>query len=529
MRRAALALLCGVIGGGIHLLPVIGSETSEIAAWESYAALAGTMAFLTAAFTVWAQCRTPLAALGAGFLIGFGYFATSLHWLGESAVPDPSIYTLNAALTALGAWIVIFPWWALAFLAADVLTRGLHLAKWSLTGATVFVLSFSVCDVLLGDLAFRIPLSPLAAMLLDTLWEPLVAVIGQHGASTAMIALAALTALVLRSPTSKVYTPALVGVFCLCTLPTALPTSAASQSTVTSGRVYLAQPNPPSVYRMGLAGETDPNARIMESIFRAIERGRGADLIVFPETAIPYDLATEPDRVRDLAAALEPGSVLIAGFRRPVATPAPDGTFRVNVFNTAYAITAEGTVIAQYDKAHLVPFGEYMPQIFYDLGFNVVSGTTITPGRSLDTFSLPGFAPFSLLICYEGLLSGPVSRETEGATWLLNISSEGLFGETIGPRLLLHTVRLRSLETGLPMLRSASTGFTGVIDGTGTVLTALPLGTEGGVMATIPHAITTPFRFLGYWPLYALWALAFLAITATRLTAPRSRYSSTSC
>lgn len=518
MRYVLIPVLLGAFGALAHLAPILGAPSlTQPSPARAYLGLAGTVVFFALAFVMWSRARTAFHASWTGLLLGFGYFAVSLHWLGESVVPDPSTYSLRAALTALGAWTLLYPWWALAFGLAHILTGMARASRMSGVGVILFAVIFSIADVLMGDFAFRIPLSPPSAAVLDTLWQPLVGVVGQHGSTALLVAVSASLALCACLPSRQSIAGA-TAALCAATAPSTFKGIDGSLSI--PGRdatIYLTQPNAETPYQLSLRGDPTPDMTIMAGIYRALDAGTGADLIVLPENAVPLDLATNPEVVRDLADRLSPGSTLIAGFRHSVVSDVSTGGFEVETFNTAYAITAAGEVAFEYDKAHLVPFGEYMPGIFYDLGFNVIAGPTITPGPSLDVFSLPNMTPFSILICYEGLLSGPVSRETAGADWFLNISSEGLFGQTIGPRLLLHKVRLRAAETGIPMLRSASTGFTAVIDHTGAVLDALGQGEEGGIMTAVPAAEPTIFRQIGYLPLYVLWIMTLGWVLSVRL------------
>lgn len=525
MRYAFISVLLGASGAFFHLLPVLGhSSLTQPSSALAYLSLAGTVVFLAFTFLIWTRSRSMIQATGIGLLIGFGYFGVSLHWLGESVVPDPGSYSVRAALTALGAWTLLYPWWAVAFGVSHLFARLFSISHKSARGAFLFSVVFSAADVLAGDIAFRIPLSPLSTALLDTLWAPILGVVGQHGGTALLTALSAFLALVVTRPSNGHILTATVGLCAACAPAVWQGINQANPQEITAlsaPDIYLAQPNPESAYQLTMRNDPDPVGTIMAGVYRAIEDGAGADLIVLPENAIPLDLSASPEIIGDLANRLLPETILIVGFRRSSVSNITEDEFSVDTFNSAFAISASGSVLFEYDKAHLVPFGEYMPQAFYDLGFNVIAGPTITPGSALGIHSLPGFNPFSILICYEALLSGPVSRETDGADWFLNISSEGLFGETIGPRLLLQKVRLRSAETGIPMLRSATTGFTSVIDSRGAVLDALPQGAEGGIRTSVPSASPTAFRKIGYWPLYIGWIIAF---ASTSLFPHRHRY-----
>lgn len=509
----------GLIGAAFHVVPpVMSPDPTEPSIALANLGLVGTIAFLGLAYVLWARCKTWRGATLTGLLIGLGFYGLSLHWLGESVVADPETYSVRAGLTALGGWTLLYPWWALAFGAAHAFARLASVPLTSTAGALLFAVALSVSDILLGDLVLGIPLAPVSSALLDTPWQPILTAGGTHGANAALgLAGALLGAFAMRT-TLRSSLALLVAVGGLCT--------ATAVGSVTIGddpdvhrphvQVYLAQPDAPSAFE--LRHDEDPQGTLVRGLLDAVEAGRGADLVVLPETASPLDLATEPELVAELASRLDPGAILVVGFRRSVAGAETDGSFAVRTFNTASMIASSGEVVASYDKAHLVPFGEHMPQLFHDMGFDVVagSGLSLDAGPSLDVFRLDGIAPFALLICYEALLSGPVSRETDGARWLLNVSDEGLFGRTIGPRLLLRYARMRSAETGMPMLRSADTGYTAVIEGDGRVDEVLGPNQSGGVTTSAAlvgsSPPTTVFRKLGYGPLYVSWAVLLIAI-----------------
>ncbi|MEQ8229127.1 MAG: apolipoprotein N-acyltransferase [Rhodospirillales bacterium] len=245
--------------------------------------------------------------------------------------------------------------------------------------------------------------------------------------------------------------------------------------------------------------------------------------VIWAETAVPYVLGREPTLIRALAHAAPVTGALLTGSLRFEA--AADGSPRV--FNSLYALEASGRIAATYDKHHLVPFGEYVP--FQDwLGFlKITEGRgNFIPGPGPRVMEVQGLPPFAPLICYEVIFPGAVlppvdeAGEEPRARWLLNITNDAWFGVTPGPYQHFAAARLRSVEEGLPLVRVANTGISGVIDPWGRTVAALGLDRAGTVDAPLPEPIEnrTLFSRLGNAPALIL---AILALLAGRVVAVR--------
>jgi apolipoprotein N-acyltransferase len=161
-------------------------------------------------------------------------------------------------------------------------------------------------------------------------------------------------------------------------------------------------------------------------------------------------------------------------------------------FNSLAVTDGTGRVVATYDKAHLVPFGEYMP--FRDLlsrwglrGLAEFQGAGFTPGPGAALVDIPGVGLARPLICYEGIF--PEEFGAERPRLLLLVTNDAWFGASAGPRQHLALGRLRAVEFGLPLLRAANTGISAVIDGKGRILASLPLNEAGAVEAPLPPAL----------------------------------------
>jgi apolipoprotein N-acyltransferase len=156
-----------------------------------------------------------------------------------------------------------------------------------------------------------------------------------------------------------------------------------------------------------------------------------------------------------------------------------------------------------FDKAHLVPFGEYVP-LRSILPINrIVPGTIdLSAGPGPRTLHLPGLPPVGPLICYEGIFPGAVIDPEDPPAWLLNISNDGWYGYSTGPYQHFAEEAMRAIENGVPMVRVANTGVSGVVDAWGRVRARLGLEVAGDLDTSLPVGIggETMYRRLGDLP-----------------------------
>ncbi|MEN8741649.1 MAG: apolipoprotein N-acyltransferase, partial [Phaeobacter gallaeciensis] len=178
-------------------------------------------------------------------------------------------------------------------------------------------------------------------------------------------------------------------------------------------------------------------------------------------------------------------------------------------FNSAALISADGSAGQIYDKAHLVPFGEYVPFGdlmarfgFHGLASQAGAGYAAGPGARLMDLPIGKALP---LICYEAVFPQDVNAAPDRPDMLVQITNDAWFGTRSGPYQHLVQARMRAAEQGLPMLRAANTGISGVIDPYGRLGPSLPLGEAGYVDVILPAALpATPYSGTGDWPVLIL-------------------------
>ncbi len=292
-------------------------------------------------------------------------------------------------------------------------------------------------------------------------------------------------------------------------------------------RVTLVQGNIPQ-------GEKWDPARAQRNLDVHLELSREAaaekpDLILWPESSVPGFIDVQAE-YRDpiVALARETGVPLVVGSIGLTRVPEPQ---RMLFHNSLFVITPADGVVDRYDKAVLVPFGEYVP-LRSVLGFlsviaksleevaDISPGPESRPLRGLDALG-PNALPVGL-ICYEAVYPGVVRHAVrQGARLLLNLTNDAWYGRSSAPHQFLAITALRSAETGLPMLRAANTGVSAVIDARGVVLQETSIFEKLAFTVDVPRARATPTLYtrLGDWPLAFSWlVLVGSALRAWRVT-----------
>ncbi|MEQ8598839.1 MAG: apolipoprotein N-acyltransferase [Devosia sp.] len=447
-------------------------------------------------------------AFSIGFAFGLGYFLVALHWLGAAFFIDGGwvLAAMPVAIVALAALIALF--WGLASALAHLSwshgwVRILTLAAW-LTAA-----EFARGHVFTG---FPFDLLGYSLTGTDEMMQ-LASVIGVYGL-TFLAPLLAMTPALVWPADSRGWSQRLAPVFlALLVIAGQLGYGWNRLSgTVSTERQDMAlRLVQPLVYEHADFGNVDPVALIdrllMLSDMRMNPNDQGLDDIthlVWPESSLPFFLETYPEALARIARLLPEQASLLAGVpRRPFAPGPQENTAPPH--NSVVAIDTEGEVVASYDKSHLVPFGEYLPfaEFFAQLGIKqfVPGADGWSPGdvkRRL--MNLPAAPAPLVLVCYEIIFSGDLG-DTAGAQFLLNLTNDAWFDGSVGPAQHAHHARLRAVEEGMSLVRTANTGLTFATDPLGRVTAALAPG-EMAVLDVRPHErlAGTVFQSVRHWP-----------------------------
>jgi apolipoprotein N-acyltransferase len=235
--------------------------------------------------------------------------------------------------------------------------------------------------------------------------------------------------------------------------------------------------------------------------FTATDSDPRPDLVIWPETSVPYLLERNPE-LADIIAAAAQGATTVFGIQRE------DG---LRYYNSLVVLDPDRQVTARYDKHHLVPFGEYIPagdvmfRLFGLTAFAAQQGNGYSPGKGPAILDLGPFGQILPLICYEAVFPQDLLDAPGRADWILQITNDAWFGTLTGPYQHFAQARLRAIEQGLPLIRVANTGVSGVIDAKGRVRATIPLGQAAFLDATLPGPLApTPYVRFGESPFLLL-------------------------
>lgn len=428
----------------------------------------------------------PLAAARFGFLAGLAAHAAILHWIYVVTVTygHAPVWAGLLAPMGLASYIACFP----------ALFAGCYawLRRAGLGGPFAVALLWTAVDHLRAYALTGFPWATLGyAQHRNLALLPLATITGVYGLSfvTALGGAALADVFRMRRVTraSGLALLAVLGLHGVGAFLVPAPASGPARL-----RIAVLQGN----IDQGVKWSPDWAGRTLEA-YESLTREaalRGARLVLWPETAVPGSLATDPGlRARVEALAQQTGALLVVG-GVGLEGQLP-GQWRY--YDSAFVVTPERGSVARYDKTHLVPFGEYVPLrgIFGGLLSSVAggiapadvsAGTEPRPVRvDLDGRSVTVGIP----ICYELLFPHLVRRFVAGgAGVLLAITNDAWYGRTGAPYQFLAITALRSAETGVWTARAANTGVSAFIDGRGRVLEQTPIFERGLLVTDVPLA-----------------------------------------
>jgi apolipoprotein N-acyltransferase len=204
--------------------------------------------------------------------------------------------------------------------------------------------------------------------------------------------------------------------------------------------------------------------------------GRGAQLILWPESATPFYFGvsgTETAELRELARRNHV-AILIGSDQWEAGSPP-------KIYNAAFLLQPDGSTGGVYRKVHLVPFGEYVPlkRILFFAAPLVEAVSDFSAGARVNTLPI-GDSRISTAICYEVVYPALIRDGVlEGSALLTTITNDAWFGRSSAPWQHFQMATMRAIEQGRYLVRSANTGISGVVDPYGRVLAASALFVEG--------------------------------------------------
>jgi len=430
-----------------------------------------------------------------GWSFGFGYFVAGLWWLGALMLTEGSDFgVMMVPLSIIGLPAMMAIYWGLATLIQALLARNGY------GRVLALAFGFGLMEALRGVLFTGFPWNAIGYSIMPSpLWMQMAAVIGLYGVNVLAVLLYATPVLLVEKKihcferllglSLAIRLILLVAIFGFWRLHD-LPESETIRQEAGS-RVRLIQPSIAQQDKIDDANRFDNFNRHLELTQAAPAIGESApDFIIWPETSLPYVLAYVDEAREAIAAALQPHQLALIGTVRADLT---SNQAKPDYYNSLEIIDAAGRNLGHADKAHLVPFGEYLPlpNLFNLLGLNAAAEMTggYSAARHHASLRLNDDVTILPLICYEAIFPTEMTYQGERANLLVNISNDAWYGATPGPPQHFHQARLRAVEQGMPLIRVANNGISAVIDPYGRIIAKLELNQIGFIDSTIPPAI----------------------------------------
>lgn len=498
-KRAGLSVLLGAVSvlafAPFHLWPIL------------FVSLGGLVWLLDGSYRAGETWTARILAGGVtGFWFGFGFFLTGLYWIAEAFLVEPwrHGWLIPFVMTALPAGMALF------FAAGGAVSMVL----WREGPARVFALALGLglAEFARGHVLTGFPWNLIGyGLLANPPLMQLASIFGVYAATVFAVLLFAAPAAIwngrARSRRAADLAGLLLALFGAAYVWGAMHLANAPD-TPTNLRVRLVQANIDQAEKWLPENAT----RIFETYLEMTQRPglESVDIVVWPETALPFPLDKSPDALASIGEILPTKTVLLVGSARWTEKRNDKGILLArHAYNSLMAVNSEGEVTAIYDKIHLVPFGEFLPyqELLESIGVMQMTGVRggFSAGEGPRRLTVPGAPPALPLICYEIIFPGEVRTEatprgdTERPGWMLNITNDAWFGASAGPYQHFYQARVRAVELGMPLIRVANTGVSAVVDSWGRVLAEIDLDKKGIRDVAVPS--------LGPLTPYALWGL----------------------
>ena len=433
------------------------------------------------------HAASPKAAFGYGWLFAFGYFVCSLSWIGNALLVDGNNFAWAWPLAVSGLPALLAFFWAFAALIAK---RFLDLR--TLLGWLGFISIFCVFEWLRGHIFTGFPWNLFGYTWADTLHVLQILWLSDVYFLTWLTLLWCSLPLVILVFDGRSRALA----FCI-------------------GFLSFAMCFGYGLHRMGadIDVRDDINIRIVQPNIPQADKWKGDQMwghfehhlslsqndgsintptvIIWPETALSFRILKIPQAMPAIQAMLRSydQAVLLTGMLR---YDEQDQSYA----NSLVTIDANGQITNVYDKHHLVPFGEYIPFQEWIPLTPVVKFKGFEKGSGVTTHTVFGSLKYSPLICYEILFPGRSVIQEQHPDVIVNVTNDAWYGESAGPYQHFNKAIYRAIETGVPVVRAANSGFSGLVNALGRVDKKTTLFESTAV--NLPLQVTTPASNIYY-------------------------------
>ena len=443
--------------------------------------------------------KKPMDAFKIGYAFGFGFYSFGLSWIGNALLIEvqtfgwlyPIVFLVCGAFFGLFialpclfshackniylVYISLCSWWVIFEWVRSFIFTGF---PWNLLGS---VLAFSdelIQAASLGGTYF------LSFICLIVFMAPALAAYFRTKKSIVISA-----SIVLLSVALLYY----FGFFRLQTKDNA-------ESSVV---VRLVQPNIPQSMKWDRDSlESNFHEYIKLSQSEGLE---DVDFVIWGETATPFVLNLDDFHRQQIRDAIPTNGYLITGLVRYEF----DDNNNYQPLNSMFVLNKSGSIVDYYDKSHLVPFGEYIPLKKYLPEWvqpmtNVIGN--FKSGSGAKKIEFPNLPSLGGLICYEVIFPGQIIDKNNRPDWVANLTNDGWYGVSSGPYQHLVATRLRAVEEGMTIARSANTGISAIISPYGEIISSISLNEKGYIDTNLSRQtqFITIYALFGNFPIIIL-------------------------
>jgi apolipoprotein N-acyltransferase len=404
------------------------------------------------------KCKNPFSL---GFVFGCGYFGSTLFWVAEAFKYVGLGAYGHVAVLVLVIYLSIFP--------AITCVLSTKFAKTKNDFLILFPVFWTICEYIRGWLFTGFPWNLIGYATYDIPYFSQVAdIFGAYGVSFFF-----LLSICLLTNKKTIFHG--VGIFCVIIAYGIYKIELYDNYIIPdkTDNILIVQPSIPQEDKMN-------RQKLGECIAKHVEisdfNADGKRLIVWPEAAVGIPL----DAQHEIGPFISRDDVFVI-------TGTDRFTQDRELFNSLKIIGKNSEVLQTYDKRHLLPFGEFIPEWLLNLGLRKVVPGIINylPGKRSRTITLPGFNQFNAIICYEIIFPGEI-MDSQDSLWIVNITNDAWFKNSDGPAQHLRTTCFRAIEEGKSIARCANNGISCIIDCNGMIIKSLGINAIGKIEHAMP-------------------------------------------
>ncbi len=436
-------------------------------------------------YYLYCQFDTKKSVFFGGFLFALAYFISGLHWIGNALLVDGNEFKYMWPLA-----VIALPCLLSLFTASSLLLAHIFTVKKTALGFIAFCTFLTLSEFTRGYIFTGFPWN-----LYGYTWLGLMpiaqisSVVGPYGLTLLTILWGGIFGYIFLNRKKSILLSILVisSFFAVFAYGQIMLSNKETEN-LEDVFVRIVQPNIPQKTKW------EPDS-LAQNFKKHIELSKNIPtdkktMIIWPETAIPPTIISSITAKKEFQSILNENTILLTGGLKVL--PSTETKF-LEYYNAIIKFDGINDPEKIYSKSHLVPFGEYIPfQQFIPLK-PVVSFTGFKRGNGKTTLKINDFPSFSPQICYEIIFPDRMVNKKEGQPeFILTVTNDAWYGDSAGPRQHFASARFRAIEQGIPVLRAANTGISGIINPYGQINEKLPLLQTGFIDGYIPKSIGNP-------------------------------------